>query len=72
MLYILGTGPDKEEIEKKPTARKLEIASQFYDKLDKMDEQALCEDGLSKEKIRESIEFIKDIYRPIGASEENE
>lgn len=58
----------KEEIEKKPTARKLEIASQFYDKLDKMDDQSFSEIGFTKEKIRESINFIKDVYSIFGAS----
>lgn len=54
----------KEEIEKNPTARKLEIASKFYDELDHMDEQTLSEDDYTKEKIRESIKFIRDIYLP--------
>lgn len=60
----------KEEIEKKPTARKLEIASQFYDELNKLDEQALSEVGFTKEKIRESINFIKEVYSQFGSSDE--
>jgi len=62
----------KEEIEKNPTARKLEIASKFYDELDHMDEQILNEDGFNKSKIRDSIEFIRDIYIPSDDDEDKE